>query len=329
MVPQPGATGGTGHDNVLYGDTCVSERDCWAVGSYSNKAGAQLNEIFRWDGRKWSQISAPEPGGTKSGDVNQLYDVSCTSPRSCWAVGSYQPIAFARLNEILRWDGKRWRKVPVRNPAGKSSNADQNDLFGSFCSSASGCWAVGQTSTSAGLRFRNQALHLTGRKWSLIATPRQGNQDYLDGFGCSSRRSCWAVGGSFSNGAYLNELLRWNGTKFLRTKAPQPGGTGKKSLNFLYEVSCPSASECFTVGNVSRNQGISYRNEILRWDGRGWNAQHVPNPAGAGSGHESILDWVTCFSRRDCWAVGQTSTDGGTTYADQEIGWDGKRWKVK
>ena len=323
--------GGSSPDDVndLYGDTCLSVKDCWAVGDHATPAGALDNEILHWNGSGWSQVAAPEPGGSGSGDSNVLYDVACSSPTRCWAIGDYQRAAYAQLNQVLRWNGKKWIKVAVPNPAGASSNSDQNMLLGDFCYSAAECWAVGQASTSGGSTISNEALRWDGKRWTRVPTPRQGDEDYLDGMWCSSAESCWAAGGSSKRGAYLNQLLRWNGKSFSRSKAPDPGGRSKKSENFLYEVVCPSGSECWAIGNVTSNLGKSYRNEILRWDGKKWSPERAPNPVGTRSGDQNILDWVACSSASDCWAVGNTSTDSGSNYQDEELRWGGKKWSAR
>ena len=44
---------------------------------------------MHWNGKKWSLVPTPPPGGTLSGDQNELYDVVCPSASSCWAGGEY------------------------------------------------------------------------------------------------------------------------------------------------------------------------------------------------------------------------------------------------
>jgi hypothetical protein len=57
-VPTPspaGAEGGNGHE--LSGVTCISARNCWAVGTYHIKGGSTpQNELLHWDGSSWSAV---------------------------------------------------------------------------------------------------------------------------------------------------------------------------------------------------------------------------------------------------------------------------------
>ena len=81
LAPKPGSAA------VLQAVFCPSAASCWAVG-YFERNGAWLNEILRWNGRRWSRVGAPNPGGTASGDTSDLFGVRCTAARNCWAVGS-------------------------------------------------------------------------------------------------------------------------------------------------------------------------------------------------------------------------------------------------
>jgi hypothetical protein len=104
---QDGTSQGSG--NELTGVGCTSPADCWAVGSSGNVfgrvAGIELNQALHWNGRKWSLVAVPDPGGT-GGFVadNLLLGVSCASAASCWAVGGRGRIS----NEALHWNGSRW-----------------------------------------------------------------------------------------------------------------------------------------------------------------------------------------------------------------------------
>ena len=82
LAPEPGNAAG------LLGVFCTSAARCWTVGNFERN-GAWLNEAMRWDGHRWSQVAAPSPGGTASGDFSELLGVRCTASANCWAVGSY------------------------------------------------------------------------------------------------------------------------------------------------------------------------------------------------------------------------------------------------
>ena len=50
----------TTQNNFLYGVTCVSASDCWAVGYYVNaSSNAYQTLIERWDGTSWAIVTSP------------------------------------------------------------------------------------------------------------------------------------------------------------------------------------------------------------------------------------------------------------------------------
>ena len=71
--------------NALFGATCVSASDCWAVGRYGAEHAPQTL-IQHWDGASWSTVSSPNSSNTQH---NLLFDVTCTASSDCWAVGAY------------------------------------------------------------------------------------------------------------------------------------------------------------------------------------------------------------------------------------------------
>jgi hypothetical protein len=112
-APNPDGTG-PGAGNELFAATCVSSANCWAVGNYGSTmagAGVGRNEALHWNGRKWSKVKTPNPGGTATGDVNELFGVRCSSSASCWAVGILQNETNGIRDEILHWNGKKWSAV--------------------------------------------------------------------------------------------------------------------------------------------------------------------------------------------------------------------------
>lgn len=87
---------------------CTSASRCWAAGDYTNSSGATRNEILRWHAKIWTEVSAPQPGGTASTDQNNLFWDTCVSSSDCWAVGYIVNTAGDTLNQALHWNGKRW-----------------------------------------------------------------------------------------------------------------------------------------------------------------------------------------------------------------------------
>jgi len=284
-VPSPGSTAG-GDFSELIGVRCSSLANCWAVGRFTSRDGASLSQALHWNGRRWSLVATPDPGGTSPAADNVLTGVSCPSSANCWAVGSYGTFGTVSnpgtaLNQALHWNGRRWSLVATPDPAGISAGAD-NELSGVACSSPADCWAVGHYVTSGkqgGTGF-NQALHWNGRKWSLVATPQPagsaaGAQNALSGLACSPPASCWAVGWygpvGGATGAILNQALHWNGSKWSLVFVPEPGGTAGGDINNLSSIRCTSSARCWAVGQYRIKLGVEL-NQILRWNGTRWSA---------------------------------------------------------
>jgi hypothetical protein len=212
------------HGNGLSGIRCTAPTDCWAAGTDGvlGKKFILSNEILHWTGKKWAQVTVPNVLGIKvKGTLNELIGVSCTSAKSCVAVGSALRLGTngRELNAILRWNGAKWLKEQVPNPDGTDPGS-VSGLLGVTCASASDCWAVGSFGGMGIGSGRNQALHWNGKKWKVVSTPNPAgtakmDTNTLNGARCTSPANCWAVGDtSHDNGPHQNEILHWNGTKW-------------------------------------------------------------------------------------------------------------------
>ncbi len=280
-TPTPGGTLKDGL-NDLIDVACTSADSCWAVGSYGNLGGLTaviLNLALHWNGKAWSQVTVPDPGGTGKGLVTTLASVRCTSPDVCWAAGSAGKIAGSIVfsNEMLRWNGKskKWSSVTVPNPAGVAKG-DVNELSGLSCTAPANCWAAG-TYGKFGKRTLNLALHWNGMSWSKVRTPNPdgsgaGASNSLVGVSCTSSKDCWAVGGIGDTGVdplIENEALHWNGMSWTRALLPQPGGMAGGDLSDLTGVRCTDPANCWAVGEQQKKNGPSL-DQILHWHGGKW-----------------------------------------------------------
>jgi hypothetical protein len=223
-TPDPGDAAPSDGVSALSAIRCASASDCWAIGSFGTIAsgGALFNEALHWNGRTWSQVGAPDPGGDTSGAFNALQGLSCTSAANCWATGSEgnsgsSPVT---LNQALHWNGRTWSAVPTPQPDGTLANFS-NVLTSVSCSAPDNCWAVGYIGN---LDFNapvlNEALHWNGAHWSAASVPSPGGLDaddhsFLYGIRCTSRANCWAVGQVQPFGADdQNQLVHWNGVSW-------------------------------------------------------------------------------------------------------------------
>ncbi len=138
----PNPTGAT--SSALNGVSCPSAKSCTAVGSYVNpRTDTQVTLAERWSGSRWHMRRPPNPTGATSSALN---GVSCTSAKSCTAVGSYVNSAGADVMVAEGWDGSSWQLQSTPNPIGATSSA----LSGVSCTSAKSCTAVGTSAASLG-----------------------------------------------------------------------------------------------------------------------------------------------------------------------------------
>src|SRR5215475_983611 len=144
-------------------------------------------------------------------------------------------------------------------PAGEATPAIPADLLsttyltGVYCTSRRDCWAVGLRQAASSV-ILNQVLHWTGKSWVRVPAPnpggtRAGHVSELTGVRCATARDCWAVGFyGDASGKSLNEALHWNGRAWFATRTPQPASTGMQPQNYLTDVTCVTARNCWAVG---------------------------------------------------------------------------------
>jgi hypothetical protein len=328
----PSSIGGDGELRAVY---CTSASNCWAVGDAFVKASI-VNQMLRWNGKTWSKVAVPNPGGTKIDDFSELHGVRCATPDNCWAVGEY--LHGALFNQILHWTGKRWRAAQEIPQPGGELSGEFSELEDVVCTSTRNCWAGGQygADSATGEVILNQALHWNGNHWSKITTPNpkgraMNDENAIVGIRCVAASDCWAVGayGSVQSGGVLvNEVLHWTGKKWTKVTVPNPGGTGTSDFSTLQSVSCTSATSCQAVGSYGSNAtGGARLNEVLSWNGQKWTLSKTPNPDGTLADGTQNLTAVSCLSPKSCWTVGH--------YGDQEqpkgtlneaLRWNGKTW---
>jgi hypothetical protein len=318
-------------NNVLASVFCTSGTNCWSVGS-DEVNDVTANQALHFNGRKWSPVTTPSPGGTAIHDRSVLAGVRCTSAANCWAVGNYDKDD-ASLSQALHWNGRKWSLVATPDPGG-TLKGDFNDLFDVVCTSAVNCWADGDLGGEVDQNevSLNLVLHWNGKNWSHVKAPNPagraaGDISGLEAIRCGSVTNCWGVGsyGTLApdDNKLFNEVLRWNGKKWLNVTVPSPGkpddGNTQSRLNAL---SCTSAKNCWAVGlDTGTNRS---RNETLHWNGQNWQTAGVPNPA-SGMLAVNALDGVSCTADTNCWAVGRSEQESSAGL-NEAVHWTGHKW---
>ena len=268
----------------LWGVTCTSASQCWAVGEYTTSNSA-LTLIERWDGESWTIVSSPSPG-----QLNFLTGVTCTSPSDCWAVGFTDS---GTLTE--RWDGTSWAVVSSPSPGANAA------LYDVTCTSASQCYAVGYYYSNNG-SAQTLIEQWNGTAWTIAPSPNTSTtqNNFLYGLACTSASQCWAVG-YYQDASSVSQTLveRWDGVSWTIVSSPN-----RASDNLLLDVACLSPSQCWAVGLSGLSNGQTL---VEEWDGASWTIASSSNVNGA-QFHQ--LRGVTCSQISQCWAVGEYQNQG-------------------
>jgi hypothetical protein len=290
----PNPAGGT--DSVLSGVSCPSPTACTAVGYFTDLAGAGVPLAERWNGTSWTIQRPPSPAGATT---SLLFDVSCTSLRSCTAVGSVTRRSGITVPLAERWNGTIWSIQRTPNPRQANGNR-VSYLGGVSCPSRTTCTAVGFSGNSAGTSGATLAERWNGSVWTIQRTPDRANAkaSFLSEVSCASPGSCTAVG-YFTNRAGIGVTLaeRWNGTGWTIQPTPTPAAATAVQL---VGVSCASSRTCTAVGYFTIITGINVM-FAERWNGTSWTIQRTLYPAGA---RYVQLAGVSCASPTFCTAVG-------------------------
>jgi hypothetical protein len=188
-------------ENRLFGVTCASATDCWAIGRYFT--GLILQTLIEhWDGTGWTIATSPD---TSIAEENYLYDVTCSSTLDCWTVGAYGSGSGTGQPLIEHWDGTSWTIVPSPKPT-DNPQYNYNFLRGVTCPSASACWTVGYSFADGA--YRTLIERWDGTAWTIATSPNTSatQYNYLFGVTCVSTSDCWATGYHNDDGGILQTL---------------------------------------------------------------------------------------------------------------------------
>jgi len=307
IVPSPDTS--TTQDNDLRGVSCTSASACTAAGFYFTGSYFQTL-IEQWNGATWSIVPSPDASTAQD---NYLYGVSCTSASACTAAGFYNTGTYDQTL-IEQWNGATWSIVASPN----TSTTQNDDLYGVSCTSASACTAAGLYNT--GSYFQTLIEQWNGSTWSIVASPDTSTtqDNYLYGVSCTSASACTAAG-RYSTGSYFQTLIeQWNGATWSIVASPN---TSTTQDNYLYGVSCTSASACTAAGFY--NTGTYDQTLIEQWNGATWSIVVSPNTS---TTQNDDLYGVSCTSASACTAAGFYNT--GSYFQTLIEQWNGATWSI-
>jgi len=295
--------------NRLSSVACASAAECWAAG-YSNNGSSDQALIQRWDGNTWAIATSASPESAQS---TILKSAACGSGAACWVIGSYSN-GTVQQSLMQKWDGIAWAVVDVPN----INAARNNTLLGNTCTSANDCWSIGSYYT--GSVQQTLIEHWNGNSWNIIPSPNSSStqNNILYDVACTSPSNCWIVGYHDNGAAFQTLIQHWNGTLWSIVDSPS---TDSAQNNFLSDITCSSASDCWAVGYY--DNGSAYQTLIEHWNGDTWMIVPSPNTS---NGLQNRLHAVTCNSAEDCWTVGRYFT--GLTLQTLIEHWDGSSWTI-
>jgi hypothetical protein len=257
----------------LNGVSCTAVNSCVAVGQYFTPSHTfVLAEV--WNGSKWTASAPPLPSGIV---VANLDKVSCVSAKFCVAVGtSATNTAGSVLIEV--WNGKSWVRKTAVPPASSKFDATLNAVS---CTSVKSCVAAGAGRAIDKPTGANGFTEVwNGKTWAggKIPWPKGTSNSWLVGVSCASAKSCMTVGYIDVNEKASSNSGRagaapWNGKSWTARVVPAPA-KGKASL--FNEVSCPAATSCVAVGELSPQASILGTGLSGIWNGKTWKLVTTP-----------------------------------------------------
>ncbi len=319
LPPQPAPSNG----GALNAVSCTSATACTAVGNYTYTTNTPL--VDEWNGSTWSVVTVPLPAAawssSPSSNFAALNGVSCASSSACVAVGLYSTDATGvamPYSEV--WNGTTWSPQMMASPP-PGLSLDTGDGASVSCTSPTACAALfgpsaGDGPPGSGTGPGGLVEEWNGASWSTQSTVSLPELPYVLGLSCASTVSCMLVGSTGS--AYpadnpsnaivypLAEIRQSSGWSL----APAPLTAPDSSS--LDAVSCTSLTACMAVGSPSPNGGVV----VERWNGRDWQLQSAPSPAGA------AVEAVSCASATACMLVGFQESGMLTER------WNGRTWSL-
>jgi hypothetical protein len=306
---------------------CPSATFCVEVGSYNDvpsEGGATYGLIETFSGGYQTSISAPEPANQGSEGAQtasaELSSVSCASPTSCTAVGTYQDTQGRPFGLIDTLSGGVWSATAAPQPTNSGSGDHQGAGLSAVTCRAATCVAVGTYADSSD--YDTGLIEVqSGTNWVAVRAPEpadagtDSNDDqstYMTAVSCGSATSCTAVGDYEDTNnrqhALIDTIVGGVPTDVLAPQAAN-SATDASGLedSYLDGVACGSATSCTAVGIYEDTGGYSYG--LIETLSNGVATEAVAaepsNAATDGSGSENAtLSAVACQSPTLCTAVG-------------------------
>jgi hypothetical protein len=270
---------GMGHGGTVLGVSAGSTKAVWAVGKTSSFAPTdpQSPRLTRWNGKKFTTVAL-------AGTNDNVSAVAASSASNAWAVGNLRSAVDDTLQVAAHWNGRKWSMVPLPSTLGGTG------LLAVSTSSASNAWAIGTDTTGHRILVR-----WNGKVWKVDGTAPIGVA--LTSVATSSPKHAVAGGTQQTTKRENTYVMSFNGRKWARVKAPNPGlGAQLTSVTM-------SGKSAWAVGYASKYIQVGGQpfDELaaitLHSSGGKWTSQ--PDAVGQG-----VLNGVSAESPKQVYAVG-------------------------
>jgi hypothetical protein len=304
---------------------CVAARD------YVDSSGNQQGLIETFNGGTWTATEAPLPADAGPDPLAALGGVTCPSPGSCVAVGSYTNASGAELGLVDTLSDGTWTAtaapLPPSSPGivlGASDSASASAI-------ATATEAATRLARTGGLRLVRPATRTTARKIletrafdsGLAATGMTaGSPDasrrktfsvtvapVLSTVSCVTTDACVAAGITFTAASEVGVTETLSAATWTLSDAV-PAGAVENSLASLNAVSCGAPAPCAAVGIYGNTSGET-QGLVDSQTGETWSPSEMPVPVDAGPDPLIEFDGISCPAAGSCVAVGTyLDTDG-------------------
>jgi hypothetical protein len=305
---------------VLNSVSCASPGNCAAVGAYQDNSTSYDSErpllLTETDGTWGPGVEGILPADalpdSQGSQYANLTSVSCASPGSCTAVGTYtyNDHVGSSAGLLFTETNGTWGSG-VEAPLPANATADQNVLVESVsCTSAGNCVAVGGYSDGALLLTETNGTWGEGVEATPPPTATAGTE-VLVSVSCVSAGNCSAVGSDHEGILLLTET---GGTWGTGVQGTLPANASDIPIAGLLSVSCGAPGNCSAVGSY-RDNGYQAEQGLLvdETDGTWAPATEATVPADGGTGPQAAtyLSSVSCASPGNCSAVGEYNDSSG------------------
>lgn len=250
------ASGGVGLTNVA----CPKAGRCVAVGSYRvRKKQDSLIETLSKNG--WQPIEAPLPSAPKNPYASSvLLGVSCSSARSCVAVGADSSVPTGVIDSLANG---AWHSIRAPLPANAAKRQRVAQLDDVSCSSGT-CAAIGFYNTPSYKSSDAVIDTSVNGEWSTVEAPLPPDaNDHASSapaaVSCPSSTFCAAGGSYFSDLGQVGVLWTWVDGAWSAVEAPLPADASSAAPDAgISAMTCPAAGSCVALGNYVSSDGTEY-----------------------------------------------------------------------